>query len=109
MKDADFAGAQHIGTARIPAEVLLKEREKEGWFDVLDPNGNIVAEGAKIKLGFKYTPMDEDEIYKGMTKESAVPRTYFPMRKGGRVTLYQVRVDLRSNCGVQACHQELRR
>ncbi|GAQ78336.1 phospholipase D [Klebsormidium nitens] len=89
VKDADYAGAQLIGTVKIPAEVLLKEREKEGWFDVINTNGNPAAEGAKIKLGFKYTPMDEDEIYKGMTRESAVPRTYFPLRKGGRVTLYQ--------------------
>jgi phospholipase D1/2 len=77
--------------ATIPAEVLLREREKEGWFDVVDANGAPVAEGAKIKVGFKYTPVEEDDLYtRGMSQDSAVPRTYFPMRKGGRVTLYQV-------------------
>ncbi len=94
IKDEDMLGAQHIGEVRIPAEEVLKKQVVEGWYDVLNTSGKLCHEGAKLHLKIILHPIDRDPLVThGATAEGkhvyGVPNTYFPCRKGCRLTLYQ--------------------
>ncbi|ANM67843.1 phospholipase D gamma 3 [Arabidopsis thaliana] len=63
VKDSDIIGSQIIGAVEIPTEQLCSGNRIEGLFPILNSRGKPCKQG--------------------------VPGTYFPLRKGGRVTLYQ--------------------
>ncbi|KAH9569186.1 hypothetical protein CY35_03G118900 [Sphagnum magellanicum] len=94
IKDEDMVGAQHIGEVRIPAEEVLKKQVVEGWYDVLNTSGKLCHKGAELRLKIVLHPIDRDPLFMhGATAEGkhvyGVPNTYFPCRKGCRLTLYQ--------------------
>eukprot|EP00249_Psilotum_nudum_P007970 c20950_g2_i1 orf=1-1665(-) len=93
VKDNDMLGAQFIGEVKIPAEKLLNNEIVGSWHDLLGKDGKPCRQGAQIRLSFKFRPAKTDRIYKygvGAGPDySGVPCTYFPLRKGGRITLYQ--------------------
>uniref|UniRef100_J3N493 Phospholipase D n=2 Tax=Oryza brachyantha TaxID=4533 RepID=J3N493_ORYBR len=93
VKDNDVFGAQLIGTVAIPAEKLLAGERIEGIFDVLEPNGKPCARGAVLRLSIQYIPVARLTMYHhGVIAGPdclGVPNTYFPLRRGNRVTLYQ--------------------
>ncbi|CAK9220914.1 unnamed protein product [Sphagnum troendelagicum] len=94
IKDEDTVGAQQIGEVRIPAEEVLKKQVVEGWYDVLNTSGKLCHKGAKLHLKIILHPIDRDPLFMhGATAEGkhvyGVPNTYFPCRKGCRLTLYQ--------------------
>jgi len=65
-----------------------------GWFDVLDPQGRQTKHNAQLQLQASYVPVEQNAVYNprpGTTTADshAVPFTYFPCRKGCRLTLYQ--------------------
>ncbi|EMS45543.1 Phospholipase D beta 1 [Triticum urartu] len=93
VKDSDVFGAQLMGTVAIPAENLLSGDRIEGIYPVLEPNGKPCAPGAVLQLSIQYIPVARLTMYHhGVIAGPdclGVPNTYFPLRRGMRVTLYQ--------------------
>ncbi|KAL2928676.1 Phospholipase D gamma 1 [Bienertia sinuspersici] len=74
VKDDDVVGAQIIGAVGIPVQQLYSGDLIEGVFPIMKACDQNWETGASVGLGSTY---------------SGVPRTYFPLRRGNRVTLYQ--------------------
>ncbi|XP_027108207.1 phospholipase D gamma 1-like [Coffea arabica] len=93
VKDNDVVGSQLIGTVTIPVEHIYGGGKVEGRFPILGNNGKPCKAGAVLSVSIQYTPIEKLSIYHygvGAGPEySGVPGTYFPLRKGGTVTLYQ--------------------
>lgn len=90
VKDNDIVGSQVIGAVGIPVENLCNGSKLEGIFPILDTNGKPF-KSTVLSLSIQYTPVDKVALYsKGIGEDyQGVPATYFPLRKGGKVTLYQ--------------------
>ncbi|KAJ0250267.1 C2 domain-containing protein [Hirschfeldia incana] len=88
VKDNDRFGAKFIGAVEISTEELCSGNMIEGVFPIL---GKRCEEGALLRLAIQYTPVGRMRLYQmGVGNEcEGVPGTYFPLRKGGRITLYQ--------------------
>ncbi|RCV46856.1 hypothetical protein SETIT_9G564600v2 [Setaria italica] len=93
VKDSDVVGAELIGVVSIRADRLKTGERVEGTYPVLERNGKECAPGAVLRLSVLYVPVARLTMYHhGVTPGpdfAGVPRTYFPLRRGGRVTLYQ--------------------
>ncbi|KAM0015481.1 putative phospholipase D [Helianthus debilis subsp. tardiflorus] len=93
VKDSEVVGSQLIGAVGIPAEKLVNDLAIKGTFPILNASGQPCKLGAILTLSIKYTPVDQMVIYRdgvGSDPEfKGVPNTYFPLRRGGKVTLYQ--------------------
>ncbi|KAL8253721.1 hypothetical protein R6Q59_031942 [Mikania micrantha] len=102
VKDNDVMGSQLIGAVGISAEKLVDESEIKGTFPILNASGQPCKPGATLTLSIKYVPVDQQVIYRdgvGSDPEfKGVPGTYFPLRRGGKVTLYQ---DAHVDCTLQ--------
>ncbi|KAK6920216.1 C2 domain [Dillenia turbinata] len=92
VKDSDVVGAQVMGEVTIPVEQLYSGAKIEGKFPILN-NGKPCKQDAVLSLSIQYTPMERLSIYQhgvGSGPDySGVPGTYFPLRNGGKVKLYQ--------------------
>lgn len=84
VKDNDVFGSQIIGVVGIPVDQLLSGKKVEGTFPILDESGKPWKIGAVLSVSIQYIPLGKMTLY-----NSGVPGTYFPLRKGGKVTLYQ--------------------
>ncbi|KAF3336188.1 phospholipase D gamma 1-like protein [Carex littledalei] len=93
VKDDDVFGAQIIGTVSIPAERIYTGERIDDVFPVLGPNGKPCNKGAVLSFSIQYIPVARLTMYHhGVTVGSdckGVPNTYFSLRRGGKVTLYQ--------------------
>lgn len=89
VKDNDMLGAQLIGEVIVPVEKILDGEPVEGWHDVIAPSGKIAHGDAAIFFRMKFTPVERNPIYLKGVGDHGVPNTYFPDRKGCRVTMYQ--------------------
>ena len=93
VKDSDIVGSQIIGAVGIPVEQLCTGTKVEGLFPILSSSGKPCKPGAILNLSIQYTPVDKVELYSNGVGAGpdyeGVPATYFPLRKGGKVTLYQ--------------------
>ncbi|WMV49378.1 hypothetical protein MTR67_042763 [Solanum verrucosum] len=92
VKDNDMVGSQLIGTVAVPVEHIYRGGKVEGFFPILN-NGKPCKAGAVLRISVQYYPMDQLSFYHhgvGAGPEYyGVPGTYFPLRMGGSVTLYQ--------------------
>ncbi|XP_058187543.1 phospholipase D gamma 1-like [Rhododendron vialii] len=84
VKDNDVLGSRIIGVVGIPVEQLLSSTKIEGTFPIIDTNGKLWEVRAVLSLSIQYIPIGEMTML-----NSGVPGTYFPLRKGGKVMLYQ--------------------
>ncbi|CAL9178231.1 phospholipase D gamma 1-like [Musa acuminata AAA Group] len=93
VKDSDVLGAQLIGSVSIPTMQIYSGEKVEGTYPILCPNGKQCKPGAVLRLSIQYIPMERLSIYHhgvgSGPDHCGVPGTYFPLRKGGKVTLYQ--------------------
>lgn len=93
IKDNDFLGTDLIGTTAIPAETVLRDLPIDGWFPVFGPNGQPPKPGTALKIAMKFYPAETNPLYQYGVGSGpdyrGVPNTYFPLRIGGRVSLYQ--------------------
>ncbi|CAL0303329.1 unnamed protein product [Lupinus luteus] len=93
VKDSDVVGSQLIGIVAIPVEKIFSGEKIEGAYPLLNNNGKPCKQGASLSLSIQYIPMERLSIYhQGVGAGPdyiGVPGTYFPLRKGGTVTLYQ--------------------
>ncbi|KAJ1414834.1 Phospholipase D, C-terminal [Sesbania bispinosa] len=91
--NSDVVGSQLIGIVAIPVEQIYSGEKVEGTYPILNNNGKPCKQGAVLSLSIQYIPMERLSIYHqgvGAGPEYiGVPGTYFPLRKGGAVTLYQ--------------------
>ncbi|XP_010272594.1 PREDICTED: phospholipase D beta 1-like [Nelumbo nucifera] len=93
VKDNDVVGSQIIGFVGIPVEQIRSGAKVEGTYPILDASGKPCNPGAVLRVSIQYTPVEKLNIYHHGVGPGpdyvGVPGTYFPLRKGGRVTLYQ--------------------
>jgi len=91
VKDSDIVGSEIIGAVGIPVEKLCDGAKVEGIFPILNANGKPFNTETILSLSIQYTPVDKVALYSnGVGGDfQGVPATYFPLRKGGKVTLYQ--------------------
>ncbi|CAA2986220.1 phospholipase D beta 1-like isoform X2 [Olea europaea var. sylvestris] len=93
VKDSDIVGSQTMGAVGIPVEQLLSGERIEGTYPILNMNGKPCKAGAVLSLSIQYTPMEKLYFYHGGVGSDlsyqGVPGTYFPLRRGGNLTLYQ--------------------
>ncbi|CAE6144450.1 unnamed protein product [Arabidopsis arenosa] len=93
VKDSDAVGSQLIGIVTIPVEQIYSGARIEGTYSIRDSNGKPCKPGATLSLSIQYTSMDKLSVYHSGVGAGpyyqGVPGTYFPLREGGSVTLYQ--------------------
>jgi len=93
VKDSDVVGSQLIGVVAIPAEQIYSGEKVQGTYPILNSSGKPCKPGAVLRLSIQYIPMEKLITYHqgvGAGPEYfGVPGTYFPLRKGGTVNLYQ--------------------
>ncbi|KAK1275790.1 Phospholipase D delta [Acorus gramineus] len=87
VKDDDVLGAQLIGVVTISAEVVLSGNSIDGWFPIVGHHGNPYKPYPELRLSLRFVPLESNSLYKGGA--GGVPNAYFPLRRGGSVTLYQ--------------------
>ncbi|RDX67638.1 Phospholipase D beta 1, partial [Mucuna pruriens] len=93
VKDSDVVGSQLIGIVAIPVEQIYSGEKVQGTYPILNNNGKPCKPGAALTVSIQYIAMEKLIIYhQGVGAGPdyiGVPGTYFPLRKGGTVTLYQ--------------------
>ncbi|KAL1818583.1 phospholipase D beta 1 [Daucus carota subsp. sativus] len=93
VKDNDILGSQLMGIVSIPVEKIHSGGKVQGHFPVINTNGKPCKPGAQLSLSIQYTPMErlnfDHQGVGGGPDYQGVPSTYFPLRRGGIVTLYQ--------------------
>lgn len=89
VKDNHVFGARLIGVASVPAQQVAAGTLVHGWFPVHHGHHhhNNSSPAAELRFSLRYTPA---QLQHGSSPLcAAVPNAYFPLRRGGRVTLYQ--------------------
>ncbi|XP_049382186.1 phospholipase D delta [Solanum stenotomum] len=93
VKDDDVFGAQVMGKVTIPAEKIASGEVISGWFPVIGASGKSPKPDTALRLWMKFVPYDTNPLYKrGIASDPqylGVRNTYFPLRKGSSVKLYQ--------------------
>ncbi|KAL5706380.1 phospholipase D [Ranunculus cassubicifolius] len=93
VKDNDVFGAQLIGTVSIPAQKIMSGEVISGWFPVNGPYGKPPKPDSALYLEMTFVPFESNHLYRrgiAADKEQlGVRSTYFPVRKGCSVSLYQ--------------------
>ncbi|KAL9672070.1 hypothetical protein QQ045_028318 [Rhodiola kirilowii] len=93
VKDNDVFGAEMIGVAAVPVELVLSGEPISDWFPVIGPNGKPHKPDSAIRVHMRFVPCKNDPFYNygiSANPESfGVRDSYFPVRRGSSVTLYQ--------------------
>ncbi|WMV16574.1 hypothetical protein MTR67_009959 [Solanum verrucosum] len=93
VKDDDVFGAQVMGKVTIPAEKIASGEVVSGWFPVIGASGKSPKPDTALRLWMKFVPYDTNPLYKrGIASDPqylGVRNSYFPLRKGSSVKLYQ--------------------
>ncbi|KAK7367245.1 hypothetical protein VNO80_09254 [Phaseolus coccineus] len=93
VKDDDVFGAQTIGTVKIPAQRIATGQLISDWFPIVGPSGKQVKANTALHVDMKFTPVEKNLLYqRGIAADPehrGVRNTYFPVRKGSSVRLYQ--------------------
>ena len=93
VKDDDVFGAEVMGTVKIPAQQIASGQTISGWFTVLGSNGKPPKPGTSLRIEMKFTPVEKNPVYRhgiaGDPEHKGVRHTYFPVRRGSSMRLYQ--------------------
>lgn len=93
VKDNDVLGAELIGVVEISADKIISGNAINDWFPIIGNHGNCLRPYPELHISIQFKPVENNPLYKkgvGAGPEyKGVPNTYFPLRKGGSVTLYQ--------------------
>ncbi|KAF7842745.1 phospholipase D delta-like [Senna tora] len=84
VKDDDVLGAELIGVVEISVHKVLSGNIINDWFPVIGQYGSCLKPYPELHISVQFTPV-QDKIQ----HHTGVPNTYFPLRRGGNVTLYQ--------------------
>ncbi|CAL1385548.1 unnamed protein product [Linum trigynum] len=85
VKDNDVLGAQLIGVVELPVEKVTPGEKIDDWFPLVGHAGNCLKPNPELRVSVQFKPVG---VAAGPGC-GGVPNTYFPLRKGGMVTLYQ--------------------
>lgn len=88
VKDNDVFGADLIGVVTVSGERVMSGELIDDWFDIIGPNGKTPKPNSALRLRIKFTPCN-DRNYENNDKLFDLKDSYFPVRHGGNVTLYQ--------------------
>ncbi|XP_047325176.1 phospholipase D gamma 1-like [Impatiens glandulifera] len=93
VKDDDVVGSQIMGAVAIPVEQIYSGIKVEGTYPIINANGKPCKQGAVLSLSIQYIPVEQVPFYRGGVgggpEYHGVPDTYFPLRRGGKIRLYQ--------------------
>ncbi|KAL3003771.1 hypothetical protein AAZX31_08G124200 [Glycine max] len=92
VKDNDLLGAELIGVVEIPVQKIIAGNTINDWFPIIGQYGNCLKPYPELHISVQYRQIGvnrSESISSGDGKALGVPKTYFPLRKGGSVTLYQ--------------------
>lgn len=93
VKDNDVFGADTMGSVLISAEKIASGEEISGWFPLKSSSRKSLKPDTALRLQMKFVPCEKNPLYNhgiaGDPLHSGVRNTYFPLRKGSSVTLYQ--------------------
>lgn len=92
VKDDNPIGATLIGRAYVPVEEIIDGEEVDKWVEILDKEKNPLDSGAKIHVKLQYFEIAQEKSFNHGIKSGkypGVPYTFFPQRKGCKVSLYQ--------------------
>ncbi|PIN01721.1 Phospholipase D [Handroanthus impetiginosus] len=90
VKDNDVFGADLIGVAAVAAKRIASGEPIDEWIPVIGPCGKPHKPDSAIRLQIAFTPCHKNPIYtNGISENYALKESYFPLRHGGKVTLYQ--------------------
>ncbi|KAG4973475.1 hypothetical protein JHK87_030296 [Glycine soja] len=93
VKDDDVFGAQSMGTVKVPARRIATGAKISEWFPILLPSGKPPKPDTALHVEMQFTPVSENLLYqRGIAADpehNGVRHTYFPVRKGSSVRLYQ--------------------
>lgn len=93
IKQDNPIGAQVIGRAYFSVEDILSgDQELDKWIMILDHNHKSLPGRPKIHVKLRFFDVTKDSNWSNGIKSpqfQGVPYTFFPQRKGCRVTLYQ--------------------
>ncbi|WOK94040.1 phospholipase D alpha 1-like [Canna indica] len=88
VKNQHIVGAKILGRAKIPTSKLRDGEPLQGWFDLLDEDGCYLK--AQIHVLLKFSHVSSDPCWNtGLSQFDGVSNSYFPLRTGCHVTLYQ--------------------
>lgn len=93
VKDNDVFGADLIGIASVSAQRILSGEAINDWFPIIGSLGKPPKPDAAVRMEMKFTKCEDNPVYRfGIATDPdhfGVRNCYFPVRKGGSVTLYQ--------------------
>ncbi|KAL6995918.1 phospholipase D [Sarracenia purpurea var. burkii] len=93
VKDDDVFGADLIGAATIPAQRIKSGELIDEWFPIIGPSGKAPKPDCAVHLQMKFVQCDDNPVYNNRKATDAerfeVKESYFPVKRGGSVTLYQ--------------------
>ncbi|KAJ0967900.1 hypothetical protein J5N97_024817 [Dioscorea zingiberensis] len=93
VKDDDTFGAEVIGTVRIHSTLVSSGELTEEWFPVIGSNGKPPKPDSALYLKMQFLPVESNPLYHsgvaGDPEKKGIRDTYFPLRKGCSVKLYQ--------------------
>ncbi|KAL8466988.1 hypothetical protein ACS0TY_035897 [Phlomoides rotata] len=87
IKDNNMFLSKLVGIAIVPAEMVARGEIIHQWFRVRGPHTH---DDAAIRLQISYMSTEMNSIYEnGFSENYQVQQSYFPLRRGGRLTLFQ--------------------
>ncbi|GFZ10488.1 phospholipase D delta [Actinidia rufa] len=90
VKDDDVFGADLIGVATVPAERIKSGAVINDWFPIIGPYGKPPKPDCAVRLEMRFVQCDDNPEYIALDADRFdVKQSYFPVRHGGSVTLYQ--------------------
>ncbi|KAI4375535.1 hypothetical protein MLD38_013393 [Melastoma candidum] len=93
VKDNDVFGAELIGVVEIPVAKIATGKPLNDWFPVMGSYGGPLKPYPELHVSIQFIPVHENPLYRNGVGAGpdfmGVPNTYFPLRKGGDITLYQ--------------------
>ena len=93
VKDNDILGAELIGVVEISAEKILSGTVINDWFPIIGHYGNCLKPNPELHVSVHFKPIEQISLHKNGVGAGpdyrGVPNSYFPLRKGGSVILYQ--------------------
>lgn len=93
VKDDDVFGAEVMGTVKFSAQQIASGEIISGWFPVIGSNGKPPKPGSSLRIEMKFTSVEKNPFYRhgiaGDPEHKGVRHTYFPIRKGSSMRLYQ--------------------
>ncbi|XP_074372997.1 phospholipase D delta-like isoform X2 [Apium graveolens] len=87
VKDNDTFGADFIGIASVSAQRIKTGDLIDEWFPIIGLFGKPPKQHAAIRLRMRFLECEDNLEYSN--SKFSLQGSYFPMRRGGHVTLYQ--------------------